>query len=62
MSSLKNIMIKAKNGDSEAIEEIIEKFKPLIIKKSIIYGYFDEDCYQECVLSIIKSIKKFEVL
>lgn len=54
-------MIKAKNGDSEAIEEIIEKFKPLIIKKSIIYGHFDEDCYQECVLSVIKSIKKFEV-
>jgi len=61
MSSLKNVVCRAKNGDSEAIGIVIERFKPLIIKKSYRYGHLDEDCYQECVIAIIKSIGKFEI-
>ena len=45
---------KAKNGDNDAMLEIL-KIKRGIIRK---YSEGDEDCYQTIILNIIKGIKK----
>lgn len=48
--------IRAKNGDDEAMLEII-KFKKGMIKK---YSYGDEDCYQTIIFKLIKGIKNYK--
>lgn len=47
---------KAKNGDDQAMLEIIN-YKKWIIKK---YSYGDEDCYQTIILKLIKGIKRYK--
>ena len=51
---------KAQQGDGEALRELIEMFQPLVIKNSIINGRFDEDCFQELSIKLIKCIRNFE--
>lgn len=61
---MKDLIIKAKAGDTKAIEEIIEKFRPLINNTAIsfyIYGYDSEDIKQISILAIINAIKKFDI-
>lgn len=58
---MRELIIKAKGGDKESLEEIINLFKPLIYKTSIsyyIYGYDIEDLKQIATMTVINSIKK----
>ena len=53
----------AKEGDKEAIAEILESFKMFIIKqcnKIYIEGYDKEDLIQEGYISLIKAIEKYD--
>ncbi|MDV4150318.1 sigma-70 family RNA polymerase sigma factor [Clostridium sp. AL.422] len=61
---MKNLIIRAKQGDKIALEEIIIKFKPLINNTAMsfyIYGYGDEDIKQIAILTIIKAVNKFDI-
>ena len=49
----------AKIGDSVAFETILNMYKPLIMKESIIDGRFDEDLYQELCTVLTKCVKNF---
>ena len=51
-----NLGIKAKNGDTIAMMEIIERKKSLIKK----FSYGDEDAYQYIILKLIEGIKKYK--
>ncbi|MBO0458109.1 helix-turn-helix domain-containing protein [Enterococcus hulanensis] len=42
-----------------SLEQLIIKFHPLMLKTSIRDGTFDEACYQECVIAIIKTVNNF---
>ncbi|EAC4616597.1 helix-turn-helix domain-containing protein [Listeria monocytogenes] len=59
--SIKKLYLACQNKDEAALEMLIIQFHPLIMKVSLRYGYFDEDCYQECAIAIIKSIEKFSI-
>ncbi|HFD1634320.1 TPA: helix-turn-helix domain-containing protein [Enterococcus faecium] len=59
MESLYQLFVTAKKGDTRAVGKIVKRFEPLVIKKATEKGYFDEDCYQECMEALIASIKKF---
>lgn len=59
MENLYHLFVAAKEGDTRAVEKIAKRFEPLVIKKAIEKGYFDEDCYQECMEALIISINKF---
>lgn len=62
--SMRNLIIKAKQEDKTALEEIIEKFRPLINNTAIsfyIYGQDTEDIKQIAILSIINAIYKFDI-
>ena len=56
-----DILIRAKLGDENAKLMLLEKYKPMLIKGSIINGRFDEDLYQEQCLVLMKCIEKFEI-
>lgn len=56
-------IIKAQNGDSEALEKLIENNQGLlwsIVKRFSGRGYELEDLYQIASLGFIKCIKKFD--
>ena len=53
--NLYELGIRAKNGDEDAMLDII-KFKRGTIRK---YSNGDEDCYQTIILKLIKGIKNY---
>ena len=57
--TFRDILIRAKLGDETAKLEILEKYKPMLIKNSILKGRFNEDLYQEQCLVLMKCINQF---
>ena len=60
---LENLVELAKTGDKNAMEEILFRFKPLLIKLSkstFIIGYESEDLIQVGYIFIINIIKKYD--
>lgn len=56
------LLLQAKEGNYDAILEILEMYKPLMIKNAIVNGKFDEDLYQELICVLLLCIHKFQVL
>ena len=61
MMDFKELIIRAKRGENSAIETLLEMYKPLLSKESIVDGVFDEDLYQELCFKFICLIEKFEI-
>ena len=59
--SFRDILLRAKLGDETAKVMLLEQYKPLLIKGSIIHGRFDEDLYQEQCLVLMKCINLFNI-
>lgn len=57
----RELMLRAKTGEQEAIHEIIQMYNPLLLKESIVLGIFDEDLYQELCLTVMHCIDKFRL-
>ena len=56
-------ILKAQEGDSEALEKLIESNQGLlwsIVKRFVGRGYETEDLYQIACLGFVKCIKKFD--
>lgn len=56
------ILYRAKFDDSQAVEQIIEIYNPLLIKNALINGIFDEDLYQELIVELLKCILYYKKL
>lgn len=52
---------KARGYDRKAMMEIIEMYRPLMVKYAVVNGRFDEDLYQEFVYTMLQCILKFPV-
>ena len=61
MMNFKELIIRAKKGENEAQEALLEMYQPLLSKESIVDGVFDEDLYQELCFKFICCIEKFEL-
>lgn len=59
--NFEKLLISAKNNDESTIYQLIEMYKPLLLKESIINEVFDEDLYQVLWVTLINCIKKFQV-
>jgi hypothetical protein len=59
-NKLHTIYEKIKQGDERALCELFELFKPMLMKYSFVDGKFDEDCFQELSLKLLKCIKSFK--
>lgn len=61
---VQDLIRRAKSGDTNATEEIINKYTPLVISVASKYhipGYEFDDLVQHCYLSIIKAIKLYKL-
>ena len=61
MLNFQELIIRAKRGENSAIEELLEMYRPLLTKESIVEGVFDEDLYKELCYRFIQYIDKFEI-
>lgn len=59
--SFRDILLRAKLGDETAKVILLNQYKPMLIKGSIINGQFDEDLYQEQCLVLMKAINQFVI-
>ena len=59
--NFKDLLLSAKEGREAAIVSILEMYKPLLIKNSIINGRFDEDLYQDLCVSLLGCIHSFQM-
>ncbi len=55
------VIKNAVNGNHEALEIIIERYKDLIEKSSCISGKYDEDLKQYICIHIALNITKFKI-
>ena len=60
--NFEKVLMQAKEGDSDAVLEIIEMYKPLLIRNAIVNGRFDEDLYQELVSELLQCIQRFRII
>ena len=61
MLNFQELIIRAKRGENSAIAELLEMYRPLLTKESIVEGVLDEDLYQELCYRFIQCIDKFEI-
>lgn len=61
MNEFDDLLDRAKMGDKEAVEEIYQMYRPLLIKNSLDFGVFDEDLYQELSHTLLLCINKFHI-
>ena len=57
--NFKELLYRARQGDEDAILEIFEMYRPLLIKNALVDGIFDEDLYQELTAELLKCIRYF---
>lgn len=50
MKSFYDLLLEAKAGNEQAIQEIQDMYTPLIVKNSIVDGHFDEDLFEELLI------------
>ena len=57
----KQLMERAKAGDSAAVTELLMMYRPLLLKEAILDSNLDEDLYQELCLVFLRCIEKFRL-
>ncbi len=60
MKNFSDLLCRAQNGDTEAMNELLEMYRLLLIKNSLVDGVVDEDLYQELCYKFITAVYKFK--
>ena len=45
--NFKELLLRAQADDQQAKEKLLSLYQPLLMKESVVNGFFDEDVYQE---------------
>lgn len=56
-----DLLIRAKTGEKEAMEELLSMYNPMLMKHAIINGVFDEDLHQELCIALVKCIRMYKI-
>lgn len=59
--NFEELLLQARAGDEHAVTGILELYKPLLIKASVLDGSFDEDLFQELCIVPLKCINQFRI-
>lgn len=59
--NFEELLFQARAGEERAVVSILELYRPMLIKASVINGNFDEDLYQELCIVLLKCICQFRV-
>ena len=54
--NFKQQLLLAKSGDKKAQEELLGRYRPLLVRESIHHGVFDEDLYQELCITLLNCV------
>ena len=60
-NSFAEVLLLAKQGDPEAIEAIVEQYKELLYRKSLVDGIFDEDLYHVLIQTLLDCMETFRI-
>lgn len=55
------LLKRAKSGDKDAQEEVLQMYRPLLIKNSMDMNVFDEDLYQELSATLLQCIARHHI-
>lgn len=61
MNDFVTLFTLAKDGDAVAVETILNMYRPLLYKESMLQGIFDEDLFQELCLVLLNCIAKLTI-
>ncbi len=56
-----DLLVRAKVGEEAAMEELLNMYKPMLVKYAIINGTFDEDLYQELCITLVNCIRLYRM-
>lgn len=56
MTEFVEMLVKAKSGDPQATEELLNMYRPLLCKEALVGGIFDEDLFQELCLVFLTCV------
>jgi len=56
--NFKNLLIRAKSNESSAVQQILDMYKPLLLKESVDHGVFDDDLFQDLCMTLLNCIQK----
>ena len=59
--NFKDLLLQAKDGSESAVIELLELYKPLLLKESLHDGRFYEDLYQELCITLLGCIRNFRI-
>lgn len=59
--SFKELLIRGKLDDKQAMSELLSMYQPLLMKEAIVEGVFDEDLYQELCIVFLRCVERFRV-
>ncbi len=59
--NFEELLTQAQRGSETALEEILARYRPLLVKESICNGFFDEDLYQELCITLVNCIRNFRI-
>lgn len=57
--SFVELLICAKLGDEYAKQQLLDMYRPMLVKASLINKRLDEDLYQDLCLTLMKCIEQF---
>ena len=55
----KVLLESAQKQKTEDFEELLLRYKPLLLKEAVIDSVFDEDLYQEYCMGFYRCVRKF---
>ena len=56
-----DLFVRVRVGEEVAMEELLNMYKPMLVKHAIINGMFDENLYQELCITLVKCIRMYKV-
>lgn len=59
--NFKELLMQAKCGSEIASTELLDMYRPLLLKESILDNKLDEDLYQELCITFLHCIDKFNI-
>ena len=56
-----DLLVRAKFGEETAVEDLLNMYRPMLVKYAIINGTFDEDLYQELCITLVNSVRLYRM-
>lgn len=59
--NFKELLQLAKSGEEFAIKQLLNMYRPLLMKEAVVDGAFDEDLFQELQITFLCCVEKIKI-